>query len=105
MIHKGASLDSLVYFHLTQLLNHIGRQDCIGIEKKMSFPSSSFCPYTGRPAGRFLNSASSRVRPKKNIAIISPHPDRYAHIWTGYAVFFLLSSHFKDLYLPAFPTY
>lgn len=31
--------------------------------------------------------------------------DRYGHIWTGYAVFFLLSSHFKDLYLPAFPTY
>ena len=31
--------------------------------------------------------------------------DRNGHIWTGYAVFFLLSSHSNDLYLAAFPTY
>jgi hypothetical protein len=105
LMHKGTGLDCLACLHFAQPLNHTGRQDRIGIEKELSFPRSPFCPYTGRPARRFLNSASLRLRSQKNIAIISLHPDRYGHIWTGYAVFFLLSSHFKDLYLPAFPTY
>ena len=105
LMHKGTGLDCLAGLHFAQSLNHTGRQDRTGIEKELSFPSSPFCPYAGRSARKFLNSASPRLRSPKNIAIISPHPDKYGHIWTGFAVFFLLFSHFNELYLPALPIY
>lgn len=88
LMHQGIGLDCLACLHFAQPLNHTGRQDRIGIKKKLSFPNSPFGLYTGRPARRFLNSASPRLRSQKNIAIISPHLGRDGHMLTDSCRYF-----------------